>query len=202
MEHHENNRHLQEYQLVQRALHGDQQAWEYLYSDTYKNLQRYARSLAQKHNASYIDCDNIVAESLFRCHIKLHTFTGQSLFGTWACGFVRNLFNNEYKKHCRQERIAARHNREIYYFSECSYYSGNPLDILILRERQEAVRRSFECLNTMQNFLLMEACVNKQPLTAIAKQLKHSYEYTRKQYHETRKLFSECFHIYYHKFDL
>ena len=181
------------------AAQGDKQAWASLYSGTYSKLHRYVRSLSQKYNASQIDCDDIAAEALFRCHNKLHAFMGKSLFYTWACGFATNLFRDELKKQCRRSLVITRRYREICCVAESSYYSSDPLDLLILAERQQAVWASLKALSVIQKFLLIEHCVKKRPITVISKELDCPYEYARRQYHEACKLFSKYFHMYYHR---
>jgi len=111
---------------------------------------------------------------------------------------VTNLFRNEWRKHCRRKAITAKHYKEIYDSAKCSYYSNDPLDLLILKERQEAVWTSFKLLDAIQKFLLIENNVKKRPLTVLSKQLNYPYEYTRKRYHEACKQFSKYFHMYYH----
>ena len=190
----------QDYWFARRILHGDAQAWAQFYLNVYDKLYKYAYGLARKYNTYYLDYEDVVAIALSRCHNKIYTFKPEGVLYNWVCGYIKNIFLSEHKKHYTHNAIVNKYNKELYEQSY-SYYSKDPCDLLLIQEVDATVRIVLFTLCKRHQILLIQKHLHNKPLTKIAAQLGDDYSHVRKEYHTARSLFAMRFHILYHRGD-
>ena len=96
------NIYFDDYSLVHRYLTGDDDAGRELYKNAYEPLLSYIKANCKGYGFSYADYEDIAEESMTRSVEKLSTYTGNSKFSTFLCGFAKNIIKEVCKKKGRE----------------------------------------------------------------------------------------------------
>ena len=81
----------EDYEQVQKILHGAESCWEQLYQNAYPIVYSFTRQNAWMCILFSQDYDDIVDEAFARCYEHLARYRGESRFSTWVCGYVKNI---------------------------------------------------------------------------------------------------------------
>ena len=88
------SRGQEDYEQVQRILHGEEGCWEQLYQNAYPIVRSFARQNDWKCLLLSQDYDDITDEAFARCYGNLERYRGESRFSTWVCGYAKNITRN------------------------------------------------------------------------------------------------------------
>ena len=72
--------------LLARARAGDRHAFDELASRHYRASYRTARAIVRSH----VDAEDAVQDALVHAYVRLDSFRGDSMFGTWLVAITRN----------------------------------------------------------------------------------------------------------------
>ncbi|MCH9026200.1 MAG: RNA polymerase sigma factor [Proteobacteria bacterium] len=79
--------YLEDKQLVQRMLTGDQRAFDQFFTENFQRLYRFALSRVPDDPES---CREVVNSALSKAIRNLHKFRGEAALFTWLCAICRN----------------------------------------------------------------------------------------------------------------
>ncbi len=83
-----------DYQLVQRVLQKDRQAFERFFEVYFARLFRFCSARISQVDA----CEDIVQETLFKAMRNLSGYRGEASLFTWLCQICRNEISNWYQR--------------------------------------------------------------------------------------------------------
>ncbi|MFB3106621.1 MAG: RNA polymerase sigma factor [Pseudomonadales bacterium] len=83
-----------DYQLVQRVLQKDRQAFERFFEVYFARLFRFCNARVSQADA----CEDIVQETLFKAMHNLSGYRGEASLFTWLCQICRNEISNWYQR--------------------------------------------------------------------------------------------------------
>ena len=83
-----------DYQLVQRVLQKDRQAFERFFEVYFARLFRFCSARVSQADA----CEDIVQETLFKAMRNLSGYRGEASLFTWLCQICRNEISNWYQR--------------------------------------------------------------------------------------------------------
>ncbi len=83
-----------DYQLVQRVLQKDRQAFERFFEVYFARLFRFCTARVSQADA----CEDIVQETLFKAMRNLSGYRGEASLFTWLCQICRNEISNWYQR--------------------------------------------------------------------------------------------------------
>lgn len=90
--------------LVERARHGDVDAWARLYQDNFDALHRHVAYLVGEPHAT----EDLVQETFAHAVVGLRQFTGRSSVQTWLRGIAHNLVRRHWRSRSRGSRALDR----------------------------------------------------------------------------------------------
>ncbi len=131
-----------EQQIIQRARNGDDEAFRAL-------MERYlkpAYSLAYRFCGDHHGAEDIVQEAFVRVHAALHTFRGDSAFGTWLHRIIVNMaLSHKRRASSRREDTDA----------EPDVPHPDHHDLLHMKERKAHIERALHELPTLQRAVVI-----------------------------------------------
>ncbi len=90
-----------DYQLVQRVLEKDREAFERFFEIYFGRLFRFCGARVSQEEA----CEDIVQETLFKAMRNLSTYRGEASLFTWLCQICRNEISNWYQRSGRKSEV-------------------------------------------------------------------------------------------------
>jgi RNA polymerase sigma-70 factor (ECF subfamily) len=90
-------RQLQDRELVERSLAGDERAMREMFERHHKKIY----AMALRLTGSVSDAEDVVQETFIRAFRHLKTFRGDSRLSTWLCRIAINQSRDVYKKQAR-----------------------------------------------------------------------------------------------------
>lgn len=165
-----------QYILLQRHLAGDPEATEILYSLLTTYLQSHLPNYIRRRSwlLSREDLEEAVSTALHNCSVSFSTFRGEALLTSWAFYYAIHAAGNLHMKNCRY----LRHFEWSVDISECrTNAADNPLDLVIERERNDALYRAFFRLDPLSRNVVFYRVLEGKTLYAVARKLKISGRY-------------------------
>ena len=132
-----------DYELAQRAVSGDLQAWEILNEHSYRKLRAYALMKDIRYG------EDAVNRAFEAAQCRIGTYRGESSFEGWVWGIIKLQLKKIYAENARNGRL----------YDRCAVWgryrdSCNPLDIAIRRERNACLWKAFGSLSKRQRMLV------------------------------------------------
>lgn len=131
-----------EQQIIERAKHGDDEAFRVLMEHYLKP----AYDLAHRFCGDHHGADDIVQEAFVKVHTSLRTFRGESAFGTWLHRIVVNMA-------LTHKRRALTRREEMH--DESYLHNAGNHDPLHMKERQAHIERALHELPTLQRAVVI-----------------------------------------------
>jgi len=182
-----------DYNLAVLFLNGDMQAWDQLFSKSNKIVTGYTKKYLRLFNLTNID-EDVVSEAYSRAYEKLGTFKGDSRFSTWVCGIVKRVVWSESRKYQRRKNFY-----KEYVFSQLTFYSRDPCDIVIKSELNKSLWNAFEGLQPIEAYILERHVIYEQTFLELSRVMHLSIRIVKNCYQNALEKFSKNFHCIHHK---
>lgn len=187
-----------DYILVQEVLTGNIQTWVQLYQKSYGRVLKFTRQLTYGVYLEAESHDDITLEAFSLCFRNLSAFEGKSQFSTWVCGYVKNLVRTKKRKANRRLKIRLRYIRKETDITD-AYYTQDPVDILLLHERNRAIRRALKQLPHYEFNLIFLHVIRENSFHKLEKLLALPKSDIEEQYNIALEKFRLNFHRIYHR---
>lgn len=186
-----------QYALLQRYLAGEPEVGELLFPLLIHYMQRHLPSYIQRRNwwLSREDVEEAIFTALGNCSKNFST-RGDALLTSWAFCYAIHAAGNLHIKNCRYRR---HFDCSADIASLCTLHAeDNPLDLLILWERNNALYRAFFHLDVLSREVVFYRVLEEKSLHAVSRKLKISKKLA--EICLSRALFKlkNDFHRFYH----
>jgi len=182
-----------DYRLARLSLTGDMQAWNQLYSQSNEIVNGYTKKYLWLFNLRFMPCEDIISEAYSRAYKKLNTFNGDSRFSTWICGFTRLIILLENRKDKRRKQI-----HQKYIFSQLTFYSRDPCDIVLELELYTSLWSAFKMLLPIEAYILEARVINERTFSELSRVTHLSARAVKNCYQNTLCKFTKNFHRIHH----
>jgi RNA polymerase sigma-70 factor, ECF subfamily len=153
-----------DYNLVDRYLSGDKSAGEELFGSVYPILKGYVFNQTENSSLNEKDKDEIVLDTLMIAVEKLNTYIGESKFSTLVIGIAKMKILEKFRK----KKMDLSRTVDIASLSNMPTMSRNPLEILIEKEKRQAVQRAISMLSPEHKQILTLRLFNNMPYKQLA----------------------------------
>lgn len=156
-----------DYQLAYFALHGDEDAWDTLYQDSYTLVVNAVKKFDYQCFFSLDDYYDITDEAFDRCCEQLDRYQGLSRFHRWVLGYAKNIMRNRR----RSQRTALRNQYLLECAAESQFRGSDPLYILVHLERARYLWAAFFDLDEAEQYVIFQTVFFNTPPRTLAKKL-------------------------------
>lgn len=179
-------KHRDDFGLAQRVAAGDITAWEQLYREAYPKVERYAVKIGG-HMAN-----ELVSDAFDTGYFCIGNFRGKSRFSTWISGILYHQLMDHYQQTTRAEKLKTK------LICMTSYYTAiDPLDAMLLTERNRCVWRAFSILPELHRVLIERRVLLKESYREIAQSLGLGLGETIREYKRGLKIMKYYFIRFY-----
>jgi len=181
-----------DYNLAVRFLNGDTQGWDQLYNKSNEIVTGYTKKYLWSLNLSAIS-EDVISEAYSRAYEKLNTFKGNSRFSTWVCGIVKRIIWGENSEYKRKKNFY-----QTYVFSQVTFYSRDPCDIILESELYKSLWGAFEKLQPIEAYILENHVIHGQTFFELSRVMNLPTRIVKKCYQKALDKFSKNFHCIRH----
>jgi RNA polymerase sigma-70 factor (ECF subfamily) len=136
--------------LIQRCLHGDQQAWEQIVRQYWRKVFNVAYKFVAKHD----EAEDLTQDIFLKIFKSLDTFDRRANFQTWLISISRNLCIDHYRS-VRKERETIDREVDANELAPASHEAG-PVAALEQRDRVTLLRQALGGLpDTLRTAVIM-----------------------------------------------
>lgn len=183
----------EDYALAVRALHGDQEAWEQLYTHSFTIVRGFTRKYMAQFPIGASGYEDVVADAYVRAYDKLGRYDGSCRFSTWMCAIAKRQVWAENAKFCRRERIYRQR-----FAPSALIYSRDPCDIFLAMELKKSLWRAFEDLRPLESFILESHVVQERTFPQLGRAVHLSRRAVEGCYAAALTRYARSFHRIHH----
>ena len=172
----------EDYEQVQKILHGAEELWEQLYRNAYPIVHCSARQSDWNHLLLPQDYDDITDEAFARCYEHLSRYRGESRFSTWVGGYAKNIARNR----CSRQQTRLKNKGHLEELARNQMAACDPYFVLLRCERDNCVWRAFFDLDEADQEIVRRRAFEDTAPRLIAKDLNmtrkevlHRFEYAK-----------------------
>ena len=168
--------HQEDYNLIHNYLLGDEGAGERLYLKVIPLLRKFVYKRTSSSSLAVGKKEEIIADTLKKSIEKLETFTGASSFATFVLGFANNYIKRAFTAVTKESKIVSieaftgpDESIDNSFEIDLQQYSKNPLQIILEKERAEALKASLGVLPIEYQQVIQMRLYNRTPVKEVAK---------------------------------
>lgn len=148
---------------VDSYIEGNQSAGEKLFADAFPLVKRFVYSKTKGDSIFSIDDkEDIIAESLIRSVDKLHLYNGSCAFSTFVVGYAKFVIF-EFRRKKSKETTKVVSIDCLIDPNDIEMLGKNPINVIIEKEKREAVLQAIEMLSIDHKQILMLRLFNEMP---------------------------------------
>ena len=192
------SRGQEDYEQVQRILHGEEGCWEQLYQNAYPIVRSFARQNDWKCLLLSQDYDDITDEAFARCYGNLERYRGESRFSTWVCGYAKNITRNR----CSRQHTRLRNKGHLEDLARNQMATCDPYLVLLRCERDNCLWRAFYDLDEMEQEIVIRRVFKDDAPRLIAKDLNLTRKEVLHRFEHAKVTMRQLYLYYYNHINI
>ncbi|MBC8530448.1 RNA polymerase sigma factor [Gehongia tenuis] len=185
----------EDYGLAVRALGGDLEAWDELYTKSLPIVRGFTRKYRSGFPIGAAGYEDTVSDAYVRAYTRLERYDGTCRFSTWVCAIVKRQVWVENTKFCRRERIYRQR-----FAPSVLLYSRDPCDIFLAMELKKSLWRAFEDLKPLESYILESHVVQERTFLQLGRTVHLSRRAVEGCYAMALMRYARSFHRIHHAF--